>query len=336
MRDIVVIGASAGGVRALRTLVAGLPADVAASFFVTIHVTPHAPSLLPELLSRGGPLPAKHPANEERVQRGRIYVAPPDRHLLLRRGRIELSHGPRENGARPSVDPMFRSAAREFGARVIGVVLSGSLDDGTAGLRAVKARGGVAVAQSPETAAVPEMPRNAIADGIVDHVVPLDQLAERLVELIRLPAPTAAIGTSTLEAEAQLAKVSRGIAYGWQPGVPSDFSCPDCGGVLRFVPDETSGHLRCHVGHAWNQQALLAAQVERVEESLWAALRSLEEHAKLTRRVRDDFRHRGHPQLVANMDEKLGEIEHHAAEIRKLLVRPAGVATAVGTADAAK
>jgi len=320
--DIVVIGASAGGVRALRTIFAGFPPTLRAAILVTLHITPDAPSVLPDLLGRASRLPAAHAVDGELVEKGRVYVAPPNHHLLVREGAIVLSRGPRESGARPAADPMFRSAAREYGPRVIGVVLSGGLDDGTAGLRAIKARGGITVAQAPESALVGDMPRNAIAEGVVDHIAHLDELPGRLLELIKTPARAATVPQPSDDAELVAARVDRGVLYQSQPGVPSDFTCPDCGGVLRLIPGEHGSHFRCQVGHAWNQHSLLAAQVERIEESLWAALRALEEHAKLMRRVRDDLKRRSVPTVVGRLDERLRETEHHAHEIRKLLLKP--------------
>ena len=320
--DIVVIGASAGGVRALRTIFAALPPNLRAAVLVTLHITPDAPSVLPDLLGRASHLPAGHAVDGEAVNTGRIYVAPPDHHLLVRGGAIGLSRGPRESGARPAADPMFRSAAREYGPRVIGVVLSGGLDDGTAGLRAIKARGGITVVQAPESALVADMPRNAIAEGVADYIEHLDDLSGRLLKLIETPAPAATVPQPSDDAELTAARVDRGVLYQSQPGVPSDFTCPDCGGVLRVIPDNHTSHFRCHVGHAWSQRSLLAAQVERIEESLWAALRALEEHAKLTRRVRDDLKRRNARAVVDRLDERLRESEHHAHEIRKLLLKP--------------
>src|SRR5436190_7735727 len=183
-RDIVVMGASAGGVETLAELVSGLPEEFPAAIFVVLHLLPTAHSVLPEILDRSGTLPAAAAVDDEDIDRGRIYVAPPDRHLLLGPGRVSLTRGPRENGHRPAVDPLFRSAARAYRQRVIAVVLSGSLDDGTAGLRLVKRMGGTTVAQDPDDALYPSMPASAIANNSVDCVAPLAEMAGLLSRLV--------------------------------------------------------------------------------------------------------------------------------------------------------
>ena len=186
--DIVVVGASAGGVEALAGLAASLPTGLPAAVFVVLHVPSTGTSALPDILARKGPLPASHVKGGEPIEPGRIYIAPPDHHLLLRQGHMHLSRGPRENGHRPAVDPLFRSAAREYATRVVGVILSGALDDGTAGLLAIKSRGGVAVVQDPGDAIYPGMPGNALEVVKVDHVVPAGAMGEVLARLVTEPA----------------------------------------------------------------------------------------------------------------------------------------------------
>jgi two-component system chemotaxis response regulator CheB len=181
--DIIVVGASAGGVEALSRLVHDLPADLPAALFVVLHVPAHGTSLLPYILARNGPLPARHPDDGEPIVHGRIYVAPPDMHLLIRREQVRLARGPRENGHRPAVDPLFRTAARSYGPQVVGVVLSGTLDDGSAGLVAIRQRGGVAIVQDPDDALYPGMPRSALEAVRADHCLPVGQIGATLAEL---------------------------------------------------------------------------------------------------------------------------------------------------------
>lgn len=286
-RDVVVIGASAGGVELMLDLVGELPARFPASLFLVIHTAPGYLSYLPELLSRRGPLPAVHPQHGDPIRPGRIYIAPPDMHLLVRSGFVEVVRGPRENGHRPAVDPLFRTASWSYGSRVVGVVLSGHLDCGTAGLMSVKARGGVAVAQDPETATAPDMPRSALERVQVDHVVQPSELPGLLARLSGEEAPAEqAVGDAMLE---QL--------EGTRAGEPAELVCPVCQGVLSEVTIGDFRHYRCHVGHAFSLESLLGQQTEEVERALWAAVRSLEEGAAVAERmlrvqVSDDLRRR--------------------------------------------
>src|SRR4051812_18934534 len=214
-RDIFVIGASAGGVEALMRLGRGLPPDFPGAVFVVLHLPTGAPSVLPRLLSRAGPVPAVHPSAGESIEQGRIYVAPPDRHLLIVDGRVHLALGPRENGHRPAIDPLFRTAARSYGRRVVGIVLSGALDDGSAGLSAIKMRGGLAVVQHPEDALFASMPNNAMAYVAVDHVLSADDIGLRLRELIgepteELPTPSP---SPTLQVESRMAELEPDVMH---------------------------------------------------------------------------------------------------------------------------
>src|SRR5215207_239744 len=185
--DIIVVGASAGGVEALSQLVASLPPDLPASVFIVLHIPAEGTSVLPRILNRAGPLPAIHPLDGQVIEKGHVYIAPPDHHLLIKQGYVELTRGPRDNGHRPSVDPLFRSAARAYGRRVVGVVLTGALDDGTAGLLAVGMRGGICVVQDPQDALYAGMPQSAIDNVEVDHVVPLAEMGELLMQLAQTP-----------------------------------------------------------------------------------------------------------------------------------------------------
>jgi two-component system, chemotaxis family, protein-glutamate methylesterase/glutaminase len=269
--DIVVVGASAGGVEALAALARSLPADLPAAVFVVLHVPSTGSSALPDILSRHGPLPAAHVKDGEPIENGRIYVAPPDHHVLLRTGHVHLSRGPRENGHRPAVDPLFRSAAHQYASRVIGVVLSGALDDGTAGLTAVKSRGGLAVVQEPGDALYPGMPDSALEHVRVDHVVPTADMGALLARITAEPSPEApGSAPDHMEVEVQVEGFSLEAMEGERPGRPSGFSCPDCNGVLWEIQDGQLQRFRCRVGHAWSPESLLTQQSEALE----AALRS--------------------------------------------------------------
>lgn len=319
--DIVVVGASAGGVGALCSIVQALPADFPAAVFVVLHLSPHSHSVLPAILARHGLLPACHPDVDEKIEAGRIYVAIPDRHLSVAEGRIRLSRNASENGFRPAVDVLFRTAAHAFGPRVIGVVLTGNLDDGTSGLAAIKRCGGLAVVQDPLTADYPGMPGNAIANVEVDHVVPLGEIGPLLNRLVREPRPAdRPEGCDDIEKEPDLMGIDDRDTGGQGPsGEPSGFTCPECGGALYERPGEKPLHFRCRTGHAYSPESLLAQQTESLEATLWAALRSLEENAALSRRMSRRARERGNSLSSDRYEQRAAATERHAGLLRTLL-----------------
>jgi len=326
---VVVVGASAGGVEALADLAASLPGDLPAAVFVVLHLPATGTSALPEILGRHGPLPAGHVRDGEPIQPGQIYVAPPDHHVLLRTGHVHVSRGPRENGHRPAIDPLFRSAAREYATRVVGVVLSGALDDGTGGLLAIKSRGGIAVVQDPTDALYPGMPGNALQHVEVDHVLPAAAMGELLVRLIadsaEAPADPAPTG---MRVEVEMEGFSLEAFEGDHPGRPSGFSCPDCHGVLWAIRDGGLERYRCRVGHAWSPESLLTQQSEALEAALWIALRSLEERAALARRLAEPARRRGHRITATRFEEQASEAQQAARLVRDLLLNRGNFATA--------
>ena len=286
---VIVIGASAGGVEALRTVLGGLPADLPAAVLVVLHVSPRAPSVLPRILGRRCALPVEHAQDGEPIERGRVYVAPPDLHLLARDGRVRLLSGPRENGVRPAVDPLFRTAASAYGRRVIGLVLSGTLDDGTLGLARIKARGGRAVVQDPDDALFDGMPRSAMTRVAVDHVAPLAELPALLDRLARDVASTEdpTPMTDELESERDLEEIDGGARRNEAMGGRlSGLTCPECHGAL-WAMDDVGGavHYRCRVGHAYAEESLDEAKAVSIEAALWTALTALEEQAALTWRM---------------------------------------------------
>jgi two-component system, chemotaxis family, protein-glutamate methylesterase/glutaminase len=292
---VVVIGASAGGVSVLGQLVAMLPAELPAAVLVVLHVNPSGTSVLPDILSRAGVLPVAHATNGEPLRAGVVRVAPPDHHLVVAGDHLEVTKGPRENGHRPAIDPLFASAARSHGASVLGVVLSGTLDDGVAGLRSIHDAGGITVVQDPDEAQFPAMPLAAIAAGVVDHVLEVDDIAKLIREVDMDPAQMTSTDTDS-DAPNSSAGPS-GDQVSDAPVSPSSiFTCPSCGGPLHAEqPDggvETGGveavgaeTYACRVGHRYATESLLEAQDRALDDALWAAYRSLREQADLCRRV---------------------------------------------------
>jgi two-component system, chemotaxis family, protein-glutamate methylesterase/glutaminase len=316
-RDLIVLGASAGGVEALQRVVAGLPADLPAAVLVTLHVPPYSLSVLPDILDRAGPLPARHAGHRESLVPGTIRVAPPDHHLVVDDGELALTRGPRENGHRPGVDVLFRTAARARGARVVAVVLSGVLDDGTAGLAAVASVGGATVVQDPADALYSSMPAHALEQVPGARTVAAGDLGDLLVRLCGEDIPDAGPPASpALSFEADMAMLDEGAISSAEdrPGHPSQFSCPDCNGVLWEVPEPGASRFRCRVGHAWSAEALLGQQTQQLDSALWMALRALEEKVSLARTLGDAADRTG-KQLSARRFHEQAEDSARAARI---------------------
>lgn len=288
-KDIIVIGTSAGGVEALQKLLANLPDDFPAAVFIVLHTSPNSPNVLAGILDAAGPLPAAFSLHGQRIEPGRVYVAPPDHHLIIVPGSVELSRGPKENRFRPAVDPLFRSAAQTYGPRVIGVVLTGGLDDGTNGLWTVKQLGGTAVVQDPSEALAPSMPLSAIRHVNVDHTVRIAELAPLLVHLTAAPLEPAEGEVAVPEhvkIEVNIAREDKAKEAGvFKLGEPSRYACPECHGVLLQVNEGTPVRFRCHTGHAYTIESLLSEMDEMIEDSLWNAIRALEEQAMLIRHL---------------------------------------------------
>ena len=324
-RDLVVVGASAGGVEALIRLVSGLPRDFGAAVLVVLHLTPNASSNLPAILARAGRLPAAHARDGEPIQAGRILVAPPDRHLLVRDGHARLSSGPSENLHRPAVDVLFRSAAVNRDGRTVGVVLSGALDDGADGLRTIAMAGGLAVVQDPADALVPSMPMSALEAANVDHVLPADEIGRQLPDLLREPHGAIAMDQRTreiLEHELALSQMDASRAPEIPPGSPSVFGCPDCGGVLWEVDEQGGLRFRCRVGHAYSARALLAAEDAGLEDALWAALRALEEQEALSRRMLDRRWANASARSRSRLEQRADELRERGEVLRRFLMTP--------------
>lgn len=320
--DIAVIGASAGGVEALTSLVRHLPAATRSSLFVVLHIPAQSPSLLPEILSRAGSLDATSAVDGEQIERGHIYVCPPDHHLIVLEGQVRVTRGPKENGHRPAIDPLFRSAALAYGRRVAGVVLSGTLDDGTLGSLEVKRSGGMTIAQDPNEALFDSMPRSVIENVGPTYVLPVKEIAPLI------SGGNGGMGSGAGEAdmaEYQQEDVTveqEEVEFPESPvreGTPSVYSCPDCGGTLWEMNDGDVLHFRCRVGHGYSPGSLLNAQTQALDGALWSALRALDEKIALSRRLRDRAAARGQHLAERRFNEDAAEAERGADVLRRLL-----------------
>jgi two-component system, chemotaxis family, protein-glutamate methylesterase/glutaminase len=287
-----------------------------------VHFPPHVTSVLPRILTRRGTLTAVHPRDGESIRRGCVYVAPPDRHLLVERGRVRLVRGPRENAARPAIDPLFRSAALAYGARVIAVVLTGNLDDGTAGLLAVHAAGGVAVVQDPEDALYAGMPSSALRHVPSAHSAPLAAIPSLLTTLVGEHVEeeeSEAMGRENAQ-EVEIAAMDPQAIEAENPGQPSEYVCPECTGTLWEKSEGDLLRFRCRVGHAYSMETLLAEQESSLDAALWAAYRALEERAALVERMMERMQDRGQDSLAARYREQALEARDRAGVIRAVLL----------------
>jgi two-component system chemotaxis response regulator CheB len=324
-RDLVVIGASAGGVEALQRLVADLPPELPASVLVVLHLSTVGTSVLDHILGRSGTLPVTQGRDGEPLERGHVYVAPPDRHMLLRGSGIHLSAGPRENGHRPAIDPLFRSAARAFGPRTIGVILTGNLDDGTDGLRLIKERGGATVVQDPDDAAYGDMPQSAIDHVEPDRIVPLAGIGKALWELLDDPLSTPLAKRPTEDPEQQQVDLVEAEFEREPPeGEASLLTCPDCGGVLLERDEGRVIRFACRVGHAYSPESLVEEQGAALESALWHAMRTLEERADLLRRIARRAERRGAPETEVRLQSRAEHAAGQAEEIRSTILRLRG------------
>ena len=322
VKHVVVIGASAGGIETLRTLVGALPGDFGAPICIVLHTSPTSPGVLGDILNRSGPLTAVTPRSGERLKPGIIYVAPPDCHMLLEPGIVRLTKGPKENRFRPAIDPLFRSAAQIYGPNVIGVILTGNLDDGTAGLWAVKQLGGVAIVQDPEDALFPAMPENALQSVRVDHVVPLSDIAPLLRRLTSVPAPAEVTSVpETVEVEVKIAKEQDALDAGIERiAKPSRYSCPECHGVLLEINEGGPLRFRCHTGHAYSVESLLSAIHDGVEETLWESVRASHEAERLMQEMARHLESAGHADAQAKeLTEGAREMRRRSDVIREML-----------------
>jgi two-component system, chemotaxis family, protein-glutamate methylesterase/glutaminase len=316
---VIGVGASAGGVEALQALVSRLGTDLPAAILVVLHQPAAVPTVLPMLLDRHCDLPVTHARDGEPIEPGHVYVAPPDHHLLVHESSLVVGRGPRENGHRPAIDPLFRSLALHRGPAAVGAVLSGMLDDGAAGLLTIVRHGGTAVVQDPDDSQFPGMPLAALGQVPGAATAPAAELAALLAEIVARPPVGTRRSASALAYEVAVSEGARGLDDADPPGPPAGLSCPDCSGPLFDLSEEHLLRYRCRVGHAWSEESLRAEQDDRVENALYAALQALEEKASLQRRIADVAARRGSDRVVTRSRSAAGEALSSAAVVRELL-----------------
>ncbi|MEO6914640.1 MAG: chemotaxis protein CheB [Chitinophagaceae bacterium] len=320
---IIVIGASAGGFNAIQKLISALPPGFPASIFIVWHMSPEIRGVLPLVLNKLNTVPASQAYDGEPILPNHIYVAAPDRHMILEKGRIRITKGPRENRFRPAVDPLFRSAAMEYGDRVIGVVLTGALDDGTSGLWTIQNKGGICIVQDPLEAEVPSMPKSAMKEVDVDYCQPLLSIADTLVQLSNdhLSDHKSSQGMQEEERtklEVAIAAKTNALKAGiLDYGRFSAFSCPDCHGVLSEYKEGDRARYRCHTGHAFSANGLLSALTENIEKDLYNAIRAMEESIVLLNMEGDNFAEKNNPHLAAVYFQKATEAEERLQLVRQ-------------------
>lgn len=328
-RDIIVVGASAGGVEALQTLVSSLPASLPATILVVLHIPAHSPSHLHLILDRAGELPAMPASDGAPIAPGRVYVAVPDQHLLIEEDRIRVTRGPKENRARPAIDALFRSAAYAFGPRVIGVVLSGNLDDGTAGLWAIKDRGGIALVQSPQEAQFSSMPESALQHVAVDHVLPIADMPSVISNLTRdnVMAGSYAPVPELMAVETHIALQTNGPQGSrLQSGDLSPNTCPECHGVLMRIREGSIVRYRCHTGHAFSVQTLLTGVNEEIDHTLADALCAVEERILFLREMEQLARANHDGATADRCARQADETEQRAQRLREITLEKIGSA----------
>jgi two-component system, chemotaxis family, protein-glutamate methylesterase/glutaminase len=321
--DIIVIGASAGGVSALRKLIASLPDSLEASLFVVQHSHADGPEQLAKMLQTAGGLKASYAEDKAPFAPGHLYLAPADHHLLLEPGMMRVVRGPKENRHRPAIDPLFRSAAVHYGPRTVGVVLTGILNDGTAGLAAVNQCGGITVVQDPEDADAPEMPASAQEHVTVDHCVPMADMAALLAKLVHTPTEMPAVRVpKKLETEAKIPGMQeQRTSVVDELGERSTLTCPDCGGVLWKMDDERLLRFRCHLGHAMTAQVLAESQRNALDQALWLSLRTLEESGALALQLSSRAEREGDAFAQKLFKARAEEAAARAATLRDMLTK---------------
>ena len=322
-RDIIVIGGSAGALAPLIAILRGLPAGLPAALFVVIHTAPDNPSLLAQVLTKAGPLPAATATDGAPIRLGHVHVASADHHLLVKPGHVRVTRGPRENRFRPAVDPLFRTAAAAYGPRVIGIILSGAQHDGVLGLSYIKMRGGVTIAQDPRDAGSPAMPESAIRQLAIDHVLRGDDMAAIVSGLVGEGSKEALVDERAEPSRDSAEEGTDALDAGDQLGPPTPFTCPDCGGALWERKDGELLRYQCHVGHRFSGDSLVDAQADGLEPALWTALRALEESSALRQRMARHARDRGMSAIADAYEAHANESEARAEIVRRALLTDA-------------
>ncbi|WP_128926219.1 chemotaxis protein CheB [Bradyrhizobium guangxiense] len=321
-RDIIVIGGSAGATQPLRQILGRLPADLPAAILVVLHIPAQGIGILSTVASSAGPLPVRQAENGMKIEPGNIYLGAPDHHLLVAEDRIVLGRGPRENMVRPAIDALFRSAALHYGPRVIGVLLSGLLSDGAAGLNAIKRCGGMTVVQDPSDAVSDEMPRRAMEATTVDLCVPGARMGDVLSDLVREEAGAALPIPPEIRLEVEIAAGDRiGSDNLISVADPVALTCPACGGGLSEVKDSRPMRFRCQVGHGFTADVLGKEQEGRVDEALRVALRIIEERAELVQRMAADGRRSGRSAVAQMYEARAVEYREYADMIRRVVLK---------------
>lgn len=324
--DIIVIGTSAGGLKALGVILGAVPAEIDAVFFIVQHLPADKPSFLPQILTDIGSLPASHPADGEPIQSGRVYVAPPDYHLLVNQGLMRVVRGPQENRFRPAIDTLFRSAAHAYGTRVVGVVLTGYLDDGTVGLQAIKKRGGVAIVQDPKEAEYPSMAKSALRYVKVDYCLPLVEIPDLLVRLSKEPAAKeeAYPMTEEIEIESKIAQQQMNTQEFLESveaiGTLTTYTCPECKGSLWQIGKGEPLRFRCHTGHSFTANAFLAEQTQNLENALWSAVRTMEEKVTFSRQMAERMRNYNLTSAVTKYEDHAMNLDREVSLIRDIIL----------------
>ena len=323
---LVVIGASTGGVAALRQLSAALPGDFSAPVLIVLHIGAHD-SLLPDLIAADCALDVSRAVDGEPLRPGTIRIAPPDLHLTVEDGVARLMRSPKENFARPAIDPLFRSAALDFDSRVIGVILTGMLDDGTAGLQAIKGAGGIAIVQDPDDAIEPSMPTSALRHVDVDHCVPLVEMPALLDRLVSSQVPAGSIevtGSRRRMSHEQALSEGSGDYFSHLRAIadPSPLTCPECHGGLWELRASSPHRYRCHTGHGFTVRTLGLAVEEETDNALWSALRALHERAAVFGQLSAASRSEGRLDEAAELDLTAGAVLEQARRLRDFRGQP--------------